>query len=222
MTERPTDKRDPRDVPNYTLAESARWLGLVPATMRVWLVGQNYTTKSGTKRMHPIVRPARAEGLGISFWNLVECSVVASIRNTHKVSFQKVRRALDYVQKLMDMSRPLSRSSRPTASTCSSNASASSSPPRRTARPPCARSWRQVSRGSNATAEASPRACSRGVTAPTSPWSYPWTRGCRLADPCWPTPASPSKYCLAGSGQVTRSNIWPATTASPRIASRSS
>ena len=107
MTDRPSDKRDPPDVSNYTLAESARWLGLVPATMRVWLVGQDYKTKSGTRRMQPIVRPARAFGLGLSFWNLVECSVIASIRKTHKVSFQKVRRALDYVRKQMDMPRPL-------------------------------------------------------------------------------------------------------------------
>ncbi|MFY9344840.1 MAG: DUF433 domain-containing protein [Planctomycetota bacterium] len=107
MNAPPTDKRDPRDVPNYTLAESARWLGLVPATMRVWLVGQDYRTSSGKKRMQPIVRPARAEGLGLSFWNLVECSVVASIRKTHGVSFQKVRRALDYVQRQLGTPRPL-------------------------------------------------------------------------------------------------------------------
>lgn len=107
MTKRPQDQRDRRDVPNYTLAESARWLGLVPGTLRVWLVGQSYTTKKGTTRGQPVVKPARTDPLGLSFWNLVECSVLSSIRKTHKVSLQRVRRALAYVARELDEPRPL-------------------------------------------------------------------------------------------------------------------
>lgn len=103
-----TEKRDLREVPNYTVAESARWLGLVPNTLRVWLVGgQAYRTRTGTGRVQPVVRPAGREPLGLSFWNLVECSVLASIRKTHRVSLQKVRRALDYVGRQLDKQRPL-------------------------------------------------------------------------------------------------------------------
>jgi hypothetical protein len=36
----PPDKRDPRDVFNYTFAEAARWLGVKPNTLRTWLLGQ--------------------------------------------------------------------------------------------------------------------------------------------------------------------------------------
>lgn len=107
MTARPSDQRDPRDVPNYTLAESARWLGLVPTTMRVWFVDLGHKTKAGTMQMQRIVRPARAGGLELSFWNLVECSVVASIRTMHRVSFPQIRRALDYAQRQMDVPRQL-------------------------------------------------------------------------------------------------------------------
>ena len=107
MTASPTDKRDPRDVPNYTLVESARWLGLAPNTLRVWLRGQDYPTKAGKRRAHPVVHPAGTDPLGLSFWNLVECSVLATIRKEHEVSLQKVRRALAYVAKELGKQRPL-------------------------------------------------------------------------------------------------------------------
>lgn len=107
MTDHPADKRDPRDVSNYTLAESARWLGVVPNTLRTWLLGQNYLTKAGPRRMQPVVNAAGADPLGLSFWNLVECSVLATIRKDHEVSLQKVRRALSYVAKELGKRRPL-------------------------------------------------------------------------------------------------------------------
>ena len=108
VNQRPSDQhRDPRDLPNYTLAESARWLGLVEGTLRVWLVGQSYKTQSGTKRGQAVVKPAHTDPLGLSFWNLVECSVLASVRKTHKVSLQRVRRALTYVARELDKPRPL-------------------------------------------------------------------------------------------------------------------
>jgi uncharacterized protein (DUF433 family)/transposase-like protein len=99
--------RDARDLPNYTLPEAARWLGVVPNTLRVWIRGQDYATKGGKRRAQPIVMPARSEPLGLSFWNLVECSVLATIRKQHEVSLQKVRRALNYVARELGKPRPL-------------------------------------------------------------------------------------------------------------------
>lgn len=98
---------DPRDVPNYTLAESARWLDMKPNTLRGWLRGQDYRTRSGMRRAAPVVLPAATEPLGLSFWNLVECSVLATIRKDHEISLQKVRRALAYVAKEIGSHRPL-------------------------------------------------------------------------------------------------------------------
>lgn len=99
--------RDPRDVPNYTLPEAARWLGVVQSTLRVWLRGQDYPTSSGKRRAQPVIRPAGGEPLTLSFWNLVECSVLATIRKHHAVPLQAVRRALDYVAKELETKRPL-------------------------------------------------------------------------------------------------------------------
>ncbi|MCB9879174.1 MAG: DUF433 domain-containing protein [Planctomycetes bacterium] len=107
MTRKANQKRDPRDVPNYTLPEAARWLGLASNTLRVWLRGQDYRTQSGKKHALPVVHPAGEGPLGLSFWNLVECSVLATIRKEHAVSLQKVRSALAYVGKELGMKRPL-------------------------------------------------------------------------------------------------------------------
>lgn len=104
---KPGDKRDPRDVPNYSLGEAAHWLGLVPSTLRAWLQGQDYPTQSGTRRAKPVVAPAGTAPLALSFWNLVECSVLFTMRKQHQVSLQKVRRALDYVARHLDKKRPL-------------------------------------------------------------------------------------------------------------------
>ncbi|MBL8754893.1 MAG: DUF433 domain-containing protein [Planctomycetes bacterium] len=107
MSNAAKDMIDPRDVPNYTLGEAAHWLGLVPNTLRVWLRGQDYPTKGGTRRAKPVVHAAGASPLGLSFWNLVECSVLFTMRKQHQVSLQKVRRALDYVARELGVKRPL-------------------------------------------------------------------------------------------------------------------
>jgi uncharacterized protein (DUF433 family) len=107
VTTKNHDPRDPRDVPNYSLGEAARWLGLVPNTLRVWLQGQSYTVQGGTRRAHPVVHPAATHPTCLSFWNLVECSVLLTMRKQHQVSLQKVRKALDYVGQHLGKRRPL-------------------------------------------------------------------------------------------------------------------
>ncbi len=107
MTEDLYLSSDPRNLPNYTVAEAARWLGLVPATLRTWAVGNTYPTKDGPKRAKPVMEPADTAPLELSFWNLVECSVLAAMRQTHGVSFQKVRKALDFVENRLGHARPL-------------------------------------------------------------------------------------------------------------------
>jgi uncharacterized protein (DUF433 family) len=90
---------DSRDVPNYPAAEAARCLGMVTQTLRTWFLGQ--------KGMEPLFCPADTKPLTLSFWNLVESSVLASIRTVHGISFQKVRRALRFVEDQMGLERPL-------------------------------------------------------------------------------------------------------------------
>lgn len=55
----------------------------------------------------PVIRPAATKPVELSFWNLVECSVLAAIRKTHGVSFQKARKALLYVERELGQRRPL-------------------------------------------------------------------------------------------------------------------
>jgi len=107
MTTRARDKRDARDLPNYPLTEAARWLGLVQNTLRAWFVGQNDPHRAGQQCFRSVLEPASSKPLSLSFWNLVECSVLSSIRNEHGVSMQKVRKALSHVAKEMGKPRPL-------------------------------------------------------------------------------------------------------------------
>lgn len=90
---------DIRDLPNYPATEAAKCLGLVTQTLRTWFLGQ--------RGMDPLFSPAQARPLTLSFWNVVESSVVASIRKVHGISFQKVRRALRFVEDQMGLERPL-------------------------------------------------------------------------------------------------------------------
>lgn len=100
-------QRDPRDLPNYTLDEAARWTGVNRSTLRVWMLGRSYRASGATKRAKPLIVPAGHDPLTLSFWNLVESSVLAAIRKEHGVSLQKVRPALDYVDRKLGMPRPL-------------------------------------------------------------------------------------------------------------------
>jgi uncharacterized protein (DUF433 family) len=107
VRDRSISVRDPRAIANYTLPEAASWLRVPRNTLRAWLTGQRYSVQGGERRAPPVVEPASAGPLGLSFWNLVECSVLASIRRHHGVSLQKVRVALDFVERELGQERPL-------------------------------------------------------------------------------------------------------------------
>ena len=99
---------DPREVPTYTARQAAQYLLLPESTLKTWLVGKAYATKSGERRRAaPVIRPARVRPPLLSFWNLVEAYVLAGIRRQHEVSLQKVRKALLFVEKELNLKRPL-------------------------------------------------------------------------------------------------------------------
>ena len=101
------DPGDPRDEPNYGIGEAAHYLALPKSTVRSWGFGQPYETKGGRKVAPPVFRPARKAPPTLSFWNVVETYVLASIRRHHGVPLQKVRKALAYVRREMNLERPL-------------------------------------------------------------------------------------------------------------------
>ena len=54
-----------------------------------------------------LIRPAQRTPVCLSFWNLVEVYVLASMRRAHGVSMPRVRRALAYVAAHRSLDRPL-------------------------------------------------------------------------------------------------------------------
>jgi len=93
-----------RRTPAYSFGEAAHYLSMPTATLRAWCVGQ----KQGDKR--EFVRLIELDGQpkeGLSFLNLVEAHVLASIRRIHNVPLPKVRDALDYVKQDLMIERPL-------------------------------------------------------------------------------------------------------------------
>ena len=107
MTATHTDSRDRRDMPNHPLTEASRWLGIKPGRLRDWLVGRPDPARPGKRLLEPVLAPALAKPPTLSFWNLVECSVLASIRDEHGASLQKVRKALRFVARELGQQRPL-------------------------------------------------------------------------------------------------------------------
>ena len=93
-----------RRTPTYSFGEAAHYLSMPTATLRAWCVGQ----KQGDKK--EFVRLIDLDGApkeGLSFLNLVEAHVLASIRRIHNVSLLKVRDALDFVKSDLKIDRPL-------------------------------------------------------------------------------------------------------------------
>lgn len=89
-----------RRTPAYPFAEAAHYLRLPTSTLRSWFLGQH--------RFRPLIRLDGERGEGLSFLNLVEAHVLASIRRGHGLSLPKVRRSLAYVSDHLGIDRPLS------------------------------------------------------------------------------------------------------------------
>jgi uncharacterized protein (DUF433 family) len=100
-------KRDRRDLPTYGPLEAARCLALPASTVRVWSVGLPYRKGDRQRFMQPVIEPATRSPLALSFWNVVELYVLATIRRRHEVSMHEVRRALAYVREKLGKDRPL-------------------------------------------------------------------------------------------------------------------
>jgi uncharacterized protein (DUF433 family) len=98
-------RMDPRDEPAYLLVEASHYLALPASTIHGWTRGQKYD--HGKRRAQALIAPAQRTPIGLSFWNLVELYVLASMRRAHHVSMPRVRRALDYVAKNKGLERPL-------------------------------------------------------------------------------------------------------------------
>ena len=98
---------DPREIPAYALSEAAHYLSMPKATLRTWVVGRGYPSKSGRKWFHKLIHlPASGSDL-LSFFNLCEAQVLRAFRTQHGVELEAIRRALRYVQRQFHWQRPL-------------------------------------------------------------------------------------------------------------------
>ena len=99
MNRKTLTKRDLRELPAYSIGEAAGYLRIPKSTLRAWLLGQ------GT--FHSVMEIADRKGRRLSFINLVEAFVLASIRREHSVPLPKVRKAVDYLRRTFKTHRPL-------------------------------------------------------------------------------------------------------------------
>lgn len=91
---------DIRHLPSYGVSEAASYLRLSQSTLRDWL--------GRRANFEPLIAPARDERpVSLSFINLVEAYVLASIRRQHGLSMVMVRRGLEFVSRKYPSDNPL-------------------------------------------------------------------------------------------------------------------
>lgn len=90
---------DLRDQPAYGPAEAARYLRLPVATLRSWTLGRHYPKGDARATFAPLIRPASAQPLQLSFYNLIEAHVLRALRTEHGVEMAQLRAAIDFAQR---------------------------------------------------------------------------------------------------------------------------
>src|SRR5437016_6992695 len=79
----------PEELPAYTAVRAAQLVRLSTSTLRLWARGDGEHAA--------LFVPAERSPLTLSFSNLVESFVLASMRRVHGISMQRVRKALRFV-----------------------------------------------------------------------------------------------------------------------------
>ncbi len=100
-------KTDPRELPAYTLAEAAHYLGISQSTLRSWFVGMPYSHRGQVHQFQPVIKPAASKPLALSFSNLVEAYVLTAIRRKHHIGLPTIRKGLRFLAEKFDSRRPL-------------------------------------------------------------------------------------------------------------------
>jgi uncharacterized protein (DUF433 family) len=99
---------EPREIPAYSVRDAAHYLLIPAATVRSWVQGAHYTISGGKRRFfRPVIELPNPKTPLLSFYNLAEAHVLRSLRTTHGVTLQHIRRALDYVREAYGWQRPL-------------------------------------------------------------------------------------------------------------------
>jgi uncharacterized protein (DUF433 family) len=107
MTYNPVFSRDVRNEATYGLAQAARYLGLSATTLRQWVLGRRYPTRAGREFSAPLIRLPDPGRPMLSFTNLVEAYVLASLRRKHQIKMHKIREALLFLEEKLGCAHPL-------------------------------------------------------------------------------------------------------------------
>jgi uncharacterized protein (DUF433 family) len=98
---------DPREMPAYGTREAAHYLQLPHATLKSWVFGRPYPTRTGQKFFRPVIaRPDEKLPL-LSFYNLAEAHVLSAFRREYRIELRQIRAALDFVTKEFNWKHPL-------------------------------------------------------------------------------------------------------------------
>lgn len=100
-------KKDPRYMPSYSVAEASHYILIPRATVRSWVVGRPYPTKSGRRFFKPVVLVADSQPRLLSFVSLVEVHVLDALRRDHHVPLEKIRKAMEYLREQFGSEHPL-------------------------------------------------------------------------------------------------------------------
>jgi len=92
-----TDER--LELPLYGLSEAALYLRVPIKTLEYWAFGR--------KPISPLIRAASKSPRAISFMNLLECHMLASMKSLYNLRLPKIRRALAHLQKTTGYKHPL-------------------------------------------------------------------------------------------------------------------
>ena len=81
---------NPDEIPNYTIEEAARYLHVDYEKISYWVIGGDGVAPLSTVfTRRPVL---------LSFKNLVECFVLESLRNSHGISLQAVRKSIEQLR----------------------------------------------------------------------------------------------------------------------------
>jgi uncharacterized protein (DUF433 family) len=99
---------DRRDLPVYTPADAASYLGISRSTLDTWIYGRYYEIAQGKAFFPPLIKPADEEHRLLSFFNLAEAHILAATRYEHNVSIKSIRAALGKMNDMYgDIEHPL-------------------------------------------------------------------------------------------------------------------
>ena len=97
MKSMPHDER--LELPLYGLSEAALYLRVPAKTLEYWAFGR--------KSIQSVIRPASKEPRALSFMNLLECHMLASMRSLYDLRLPKIRRAVLHLTKVSGFQHPL-------------------------------------------------------------------------------------------------------------------